>query len=607
MTPSFDREEFCRHLGRFDPAKPIILYLCSSIFICRDEVSFVKEWLSALRQSSDPNIRDANVLVRPHPAHGKQWRGVFLENFGRVAIWPAEGDAPIDEDRKRSYFDSLYHASAVVGINTSGFIEAGILGRRTLTLSTRFRDQQDGTLHFHYLTKGGLLEVATSAEQHFAQLSRALANPTETQQQVRAFIADFVRPAGLDKPGTPVFVEAVEEAKKLPAQPWLIPSYSPLVRAAIWPLARRLRPKVLEALGGLHRGVERTKAPRILPPVGRSPRQSFKGVNQHTEAAQAVLAKIAESDRPIVVGPWLAEIGYELLYWIPMLRWVQDAYQIDPRRLVVVSRGGVQSWYGPLAHRYIELFDHFSPAEFASFNAERQLASNMQKQNQMSEAEERFLQVLQSKYQLGEYDLLHPELMFNGLFKFHWSQQSSFDHLRHYTRYAPFPLPEAGEIEMRLPEDYYAVRFYARESFLDKPSNRAFARNFVEKLLARSNVVLLDTPFMVDDHHDIDWKERVTNGDGHNHRLICAGDWMVPSNNLEVQSRIVARSRCFTGTYGGLSYLAPFYGRPSISFHENQGDLNDSHVATATAVFSALNVPFVLLTPESARLISDVS
>ncbi len=607
MSASLDREAFCRHVGHLDPAKPIILYLCSSIFICRDEVSFVKEWLGALRQSTDPAMRDANVLVRPHPAHGKQWRGVSLASFGRVAIWPPEGGAPIDEDRKRSYFDSLYHAAAVVGINTSGFIEAGIVGRRTLTVTSRFRTQQDGTLHFHYLTKGGLLETATSFEQHLAQLARALANPTETEQQVRAFITDFVRPAGLDKPATPIFVEAVEEAKTVPTQPWRVPAYAPFVRAAFWPLAIRLRRKVIEALGGMHRGIERTKMARILPPLGRSPQQSYDASRAHTRAAYEVLAKIADSDRPIIVGPWLAEVGYELLYWIPMLRWAQDTYQLDLSRLVVVSRGGVQSWYGELANRYIDLFDLLTPAEFTAFNAERQLASGMQKQNQMSDAEKRFLRNLQERHDIGDYDLLHPELMFNGLFRYQWSQQSSFDHLRHHTRYAPFPLPEAGEVEMRLPGDYYAVRFYARESFIDKPSNRLFVRNLIEKLLEHSDVVLLDTPFCIDNHHEIGWRERATNGDGYNNRLICAGEWMTPRNNLEVQSRIIARSRCFTGTYGGLSYLAPFYGKPSISFHEKQGDLKDGHVATATAVFSALNVPFILLTPDSAKLLGDVS
>lgn len=608
MSPSLDRAAFCSRVGNLDPSKPIILYLCSSSFICKDEVTFVKEWLAQLRQSKDPTVREANVIVRPHPAHGEQWRGVSLASFGRVEVWPPEGDAPIDEDRKCSYFDSLYHAGVVVGINTSGFIEAGIVGRRTLTLATHhFRVTQVGTLHFHYLTEGGLLETAANFAEHLAQISRALANPVGTQQQVRAFITDFVRPAGLDKPATPLFVEAIESAKSLARHPWETPFYAPVVRAILWPAATFLRNSVLEAINfGMYSGIERTKMPRLLPPVGRSPRHSNKQAQALSRETYKALAEMAESDRPIIVGPWLAEVGYELLYWIPLLRWAQEAYGLDPKRLVVVSRGGVQSWYADLAQRYVDLFEIFTPAEFVTFNAERQQASGMQKQKRMSDAESRLLREVQQRLDLGDYELLHPKLMFSGLLHLQWSGRTSFDHLRHHARYLPFPLPEPGEIEMRLPEAYYAVRFYARESFTDSSSNRQFVRNLIERLLERRDVVLLDTPFSIDDHAQIDWMQAAANGHGYNNRLIQAADWMTPRNNLDVQSRIIARSHCFAGTYGGLSYLAPFYGKPSISFRQRRGDVLDSHISTAMTVFNAFNVPFLLFTPDETNLLNDI-
>jgi hypothetical protein len=346
--------------------------------------------------------------------------------------------------------------------------------------------------------------------------------------------------------------------------------------------------------------------PRILPPIGRSPRHSFKQAKALSRSSYRTLAKIADSDRPIVVGPWLAEVGYELLYWIPMLRWAQEAYSLDPKRLVVVSRGGVQSWYGDIGERYFDVFELFEPGEFVNFNAERQQTSGMQKQKKRSEVENRVLDEAQRRLDLGSYDLLHPELMFSGLLHLQWSRRTSFDHLRHHTRYRPFPLPNRGEIEMRLPDNYYAVRFYARESFTDSDHNRRFARELIESLLERSDVVLLDTPFCVDDHSGIEWMEAAANGNGYNNRLIKAAEWMTPANNLEVQSRIIARSRCFVGTYGGLSYLAPFYGKPSISFHKNRGDVMDSHLSTAMAVFGALNVPFLVLTPDETSLLQGV-
>src|SRR5262245_26039445 len=66
------------------------------------------------------------------------------------------------------------------------------------------------------------------------------------------------------------------------------------------------------------------------------------------------LQHAASGDDPIVVGPWLSEVGYEVLYWVPFVRWFADHYRIAPERLVVVSRGGVGGWYGDVATRYVE-------------------------------------------------------------------------------------------------------------------------------------------------------------------------------------------------------------------------------------------------------------
>jgi hypothetical protein len=58
------------------------------------------------------------------------------------------------------------------------------------------------------------------------------------------------------------------------------------------------------------------------------------------------LEKAAAGASAILVGPWTGEVGFELLYWIPFVRWVCQEYAVDPSRLLVLSRGGVSSWYG---------------------------------------------------------------------------------------------------------------------------------------------------------------------------------------------------------------------------------------------------------------------
>ena len=54
-----------------------------------------------------------------------------LSAHANVAVW---GSSPVDAAGRDDYFDSLWHSTAVVGLNTSAFIEAGIVGRPVLTI-----------------------------------------------------------------------------------------------------------------------------------------------------------------------------------------------------------------------------------------------------------------------------------------------------------------------------------------------------------------------------------------------------------------------------------------------------------------------------------------
>jgi hypothetical protein len=114
-------------------------------------------------------------------------------------------------------YDSLHHAGAVVGLNTSAMIEAGILDKPVLSLVLEeFAGGQEETLHFHYLraSNGGLLHEARDLTAHTAQLAAALAG-TGGGEQVRRFVERFVRPRGIDKPVTPIMADEIERAARI--------------------------------------------------------------------------------------------------------------------------------------------------------------------------------------------------------------------------------------------------------------------------------------------------------------------------------------------------------------------------------------------------------
>lgn len=211
QKPSRTKEALCVQLG-LPVDRPIVLYVCTGLIKgSPPELLFVQEWIEWLRSSADPVIANASVLVRPYPSHLASWRSVDLSAYGPIAVW---GGNPVDECSRADYFDSLHHSAAVVGLNTTAFLEAGIVGRDVLTvLVPRFHDNQEGTAHFRYLLRigGGLLNVSRGRDDHLAQLGAALRRPRSTDHPHRAFLESFIRPHGLDRPATPEFVRGVEE------------------------------------------------------------------------------------------------------------------------------------------------------------------------------------------------------------------------------------------------------------------------------------------------------------------------------------------------------------------------------------------------------------
>ena len=209
QQPSRARADFTRRVGLPDD-RPFVLWVCSALFPgSPSEAELVVRWAGTLRASSDPRLRDAGILIRPHPSRAKEWESVDWRRIGTVAFW---GGNPIDAASRADYFDSLHYSSAVVGLNTSAFIEAGIVGRPVMAvLPPEFHANQEGTRHFHYLIDGGLLTIARSLEEHEQQLAAMLAGPPPgVIERQRAFVRTFVRPRGLEVSATSAMADAVD-------------------------------------------------------------------------------------------------------------------------------------------------------------------------------------------------------------------------------------------------------------------------------------------------------------------------------------------------------------------------------------------------------------
>lgn len=292
---------------------------------------------------------------------------------------------------------------------------------------------------------------------------------------------------------------------------------------------------------------------------------------------RAKLACLTTDQRPIVVGPWHSEVGFEILYWIPFLRRIQEANGIARERLHVISRGGVASWYGKLSDSYAETFDYWTPNEFRERNAARKARTGREKQDDVSYHEH----VLVDQLRVGRAHHLHPMFMYHVLAPF-WTGQASYNLADRYLRFdgiAPPQLP-AG---IRLPEDFIAVKFYFNPAFPDTLANRRFAADVIAGLARKRQVVLLTTGFRVDEHDEVSIAAR---------NLTSIADHLAPRNNLEVQTAVVARARAFFGTYGGFSYVPTFVGVPSYSFYSDPSEFNPRHLDVMKAASVELTVPY---------------
>lgn len=219
-APARSRAAFCERVG-LGEARPYVLFVGSSSFVARGsaEKEFVFRWLDALRGSRLPALRDVGVLVRPHPFTVDEWVDEDLSRFGRTAVWPRRPPSSLDDADRADYFDTLFHASAIVGVNTSAMIEAAIVGRAVHTvLEPAFAASQGGTLHFRYLLpeRGGFVRAARTLDEHLELLARDLtASDEDLRVATATFVSRFVRPRGLDRPAAPILADAIEDLARL--------------------------------------------------------------------------------------------------------------------------------------------------------------------------------------------------------------------------------------------------------------------------------------------------------------------------------------------------------------------------------------------------------
>jgi hypothetical protein len=104
----------------------------------------------------------------------------------------------------------LGHATAVLGVNTSAFLEAAIADTPCLSVvSDRHREGQVDRGHFQHLLAGRFIETVPDLETAAVALGDILDGDDHRREQRRRFVERFVRPLGIARPAGETTAEAI--------------------------------------------------------------------------------------------------------------------------------------------------------------------------------------------------------------------------------------------------------------------------------------------------------------------------------------------------------------------------------------------------------------
>lgn len=202
LKPSQTRAQFYEQCG-INPANPFVLFLGSSKTITDLDVEFIKALITHFEKVDEAHR--PSILIRPHP-----YAAFDMTTFESdwVKVFPKGGGRPDMDNTRQDYFNSLHYSAAVIGINTTGFLDAAIVDKPCITLMDNQMQYGQGA-HFYYLINAGYIEVAQERSQTFEIIDHILNGVDAKLENRRKFVHQFIRPVGMDIAASAVTAGAI--------------------------------------------------------------------------------------------------------------------------------------------------------------------------------------------------------------------------------------------------------------------------------------------------------------------------------------------------------------------------------------------------------------
>lgn len=308
---------------------------------------------------------------------------------------------------------------------------------------------------------------------------------------------------------------------------------------------------------------------------------SRRGEGSEHKNYQQIIKEIKNSNAPIVIGPFLMELGFELLYWIPFVTKLLAEIETKEKPIYVLGRGGSQNWYPIQDKVCIEVFDFWSESEFNSSASMRYKSFGNQKQIAPHFSEEILLENFSQLYGLKSFQVLHPSLMVL-LLEFYWDSRYPVKWLTHFCDFEKVQKEFVRSKNVKQFE--VGFKFYSRESLESTNGFACCVRAFKSKFKPGKSLHFLPQ-LNIDEHTP--FVEFIDSSD-----VICEPGIR---NNLFVQSIELAKCKAFMGTYGGFAYLAQYLGVPTAAWEENPRLNRSAHYVTCQEFIKPLSGSSVTL------------
>lgn len=315
------------------------------------------------------------------------------------------------------------------------------------------------------------------------------------------------------------------------------------------------------------------------------------------ETQWALFARhLAASTRPIFVGPWRSEVGFELLYWLPFLNKFRQTHQIPKDRLIALGRGGSAIWYDMAGSA--DLYEHLPIEVVRTLSVQASQQTGSLKQHTSPDWERHVAALTATSLGIAKYHVLSPSWMYQLLTPF-WQGRQSLTWLDRYTLQMvrmPAP-PMSPALQSQLPPQYLAMRWYTRPTWPHREDLLLWTRKTVQAIAQHLPVILIDSGFHTDDHADVNL------GPIPNVTRLSDLTTQTPLNNLAIQSAVIARAQGYLGTYGGMAQGAMRWGIPTVAFYDTFGQTSPAHLSLTQYLSLKTGVPFHAMTPKDADIL----